>query len=31
MTARYAHLAANPLKAAAELIGDRITAAMAPR
>lgn len=27
-TARYAHLSADPLKQAAELIGDRITAAM---
>jgi site-specific recombinase XerD len=28
-TARYAHLAADPLKAAAELVGSRIVAAMA--
>jgi site-specific recombinase XerD len=28
-TARYAHLAADPLKAAAEAIGNRIAAAMA--
>src|SRR5512132_3992509 len=28
-TARYAHLAADPLKAAAELVGSRIAAAMA--
>jgi hypothetical protein len=30
-TARYAHLAADPLKAAAELVGSRIVAAMARR
>jgi integrase len=30
-TARYAHLAADPLKAAAEAVGARIAAAMAPK
>ncbi len=30
-TARYAHLAADPVKAAAETVGARIAAAMAPR
>jgi site-specific recombinase XerD len=29
-TARYAHLAADPLRAAAELIGARLGAAMTP-
>jgi site-specific recombinase XerD len=29
-TARYAHLAADPLRAAAELIGSRLDAAMTP-
>jgi hypothetical protein len=29
-TARYAHLAADPLRAAAELIGARLGAAMVP-